>query len=97
MSTSNKDVAEQQVIVFDQKGTFAAFYAAQDWCRENGISYGSSQRGAPIGLMRGDFDISKWRNMTSAEQKELDGVMTGEMREGPVTISLKTRAMGIQS
>lgn len=76
-------------IVFDQVGTFAALYAAQDWCKANGISYGSSQAGAPTGLLRGDFAISKWRNLSTSERAELDGTMTGDFRNGPVTIDLK--------
>jgi hypothetical protein len=76
-------------IVFDQVGTFAALYAAQDWCKANGVSYGSSQSGAPTGLMRGKVIISKWRNLSNAERADLDGTMTGDMRNGPITIEIK--------
>jgi hypothetical protein len=76
------------VEVFTQKGDFAAYYAACHWCKESGISYGSMQRDDPIGLMRGDWDISKWRNMTKKEQSALDGIMTGDKRNGPVTIEM---------
>ena len=72
-----------------QKGDFAAYYAACDWCKKNGVSYGSMQRDDPIGLMRGDCDISKWRNMTKKEQDSLDGQMTGDKRNGPVIIEIK--------
>jgi hypothetical protein len=75
--------------VFSEKGDFQAYYAACDWCKKNGISYGSMQRDEPIGLMRGDWDISKWRNMTKKEQAALDGIMTGDKRNGPVTITMK--------
>ncbi len=76
-------------IVFDQKGTFRALEAARQWCRDNGISYGSSCAMSPTGLLRGDYCIAKWRNLTLKERKELDGTMSGDMREGPVTIRLR--------
>lgn len=76
-------------IVFDQRGTFEAMRAAEQWCRDNGISCGSSQVMAPRGLLRGDFCISKWRNMSKAEIAALDGTMSGDMREGPVTITMR--------
>lgn len=77
-------------IVFKQTGDFAACHAAEDWCRANGISYGSMERGHPIGLMRGDFHIAKWTNLTKAEQDECHGTMTSaSFRNGPVTITMK--------
>jgi len=89
MSEKNAEGFERHV--FEQQGDFAALNAAQDWCKENGISYGSNQRGAPVGLMRGDFLISKWRNLSKAEIDQLDGTMIGNMRNGPVVITMKAR------
>lgn len=79
-------------VTFNQVGTFAAFCAAEQWCRDNKISYGSMERGNPIGLMRGDWAISKWTNMTKAEQRACDGIMTAKngFREGPVVIEIET-------
>jgi hypothetical protein len=74
---------------FKVSGTFESYYAACKWLSENGYSYGSMQGDAPIGIMKGEWNISKWRNMTSKEQKSLDGVMTGEFREGEVVVSIK--------
>ena len=77
-------------LIFDQKGEFQAFYSAQAWCKSNGISQGSMQRGSPIGLMHGDVCISKWGNLTKAEQDECHGTMTSpSFRDGPVTINMK--------
>lgn len=77
---------------FDQAGTFAATRAAEQWLKENGYSVGPGC--APSrkrGILRGDtWDIAKWRNMTQRERAALDGVMTGDMRDGPVTVSLKS-------
>lgn len=76
-------------IEFDQKGRFEALYAAEQWCRENGISYGSGCAGCPTGLMRGDYVVAKWRNLTAKERAELDGVMTGDRRNGPLMIEMR--------
>jgi hypothetical protein len=55
---------------------FSGLYAAKDWLAENGYSYGSLQRGDPIGVLKGDFAIAKWRNLNQKEVDELDGVLT---------------------
>lgn len=74
---------------FEQKGTFAAWNAARQWLKENGFSYGSSSVDGPVGILKGDFCISKWRNMTPKERSQLDGTLSGELREGPVVVRLK--------
>lgn len=76
-------------IVFEQAGDFLAMYAAEDWCRLNGVSYGSAERGSPRGLLRGDFNISKWRNLSLQDRADLHGRMTGDMRNGPVMIEMQ--------
>lgn len=76
-------------IEFTQQGTFQALYAAQAWCRENGISFGSSCAMCPTGLLFGDWAISKWRNLSPRERSELHGAMSGNFREGPVIIEIK--------
>jgi hypothetical protein len=73
---------------FDQKGDFAACYAAESWLHESGYSAGSMQRGAPRGIMRGDVLIAKWRNLSPQDRAALDGQMTGDMRNGPVTVEI---------
>lgn len=75
-------------IVFDQPGDFEACRAAERWCSERGISVGEMQGPAPRGLLVGDFWIAKWRNLNNAEKRALNGRMTGDMRHGPVTITL---------
>ena len=74
---------------FNQAGDFAASRAAEAWCEARGISVGRTERGRPRGLLYGDFDISKWHNMSKAEIAALDGLMTGDMRNGPVHIEIK--------
>ncbi len=79
-------------IAFDQLGDFEACRAAEKWCAERGISVGEMQGPAPRGLLVGNYCIAKWRNLTNAERRELKGRMTGNMRNGPVTITLEGHA-----
>jgi hypothetical protein len=73
---------------FSNVGEFKAMQAAEDWCAEQGISVGPCQRGDPRGLLRGDFYVAKWRNLSEDERAALDGLMTGDMRNGPVIVGL---------
>ena len=68
---------------FNQIGTFQALYAAEAWCRENGISVGQSSATGPTGLLFGSYGwIAKWRNLTPKERSELHGTMdTAILRE----------------
>lgn len=75
-------------LVFEDVGEFKALYAAERWCRERGISFGSMEAHKPTGLLLGDFAIAKWHNLRQADKNALHGVMRGDMRNGPVTILL---------
>ncbi len=75
-------------LMFVETGEFKAYYAAQDWLRGRGFSCGQGQRGAPSGILFGDFTISKWKNMTVAQQRQLHGELTGDHREGPVVVTI---------
>lgn len=79
-------MAKTTKVVFEQTGDFVAAHAAEQWCKERGISVGSMERENPRGLLRGDFSIPKWRNLSPSQRYSLDGRMTGDMRNGPVTI-----------
>ena len=74
---------------FTDAGTFEALHAAQKWLTQNGYSYGSSCVMHSIPVMKGDFIIAKWKNLTKGEIKQLDGEVSGELREGPITVRLK--------
>lgn len=67
---------------------FSACNAAEDWLRVRGYSLGSMQGPSPRGILFGDYAIAKWRNLNAQERKELDGMMTGSMRNGPVSVIL---------
>lgn len=77
------------ILTFNETGDWAALRAAENWCKENNVSIGTMQAGSPRGLMRGDYQIAKWRNLDNSDKKSLDGQMTGDMRHGPITIEMR--------
>lgn len=81
-------MSDQLIKVFKQEGDFSACDAAERFCKELGLSVGTMQRRDPRGLMFGDIDIEKWRNLSDQERKALHGIMTGYMRDGPVTVTV---------
>jgi len=81
------------VLKFDQQGDFAALYAAQAWCREHGVSYGSTDRTRTIGLLVGEYCIAKWHNLTRKERREVDGTITGDARNGPLHLRINRAAL----
>lgn len=83
-------------LTFNQTEDWAAVNAAEKWCHENGISVGTMQAGSPRGLKRGNYSISKWRNLSTQDIETLDGRMDGDMRNGPVYIDIKKESNGRQ-
>jgi hypothetical protein len=77
-----------KTIEFTAEGDFEACRKAEKWCNENGFSVGSMQGPSPRGILKGDIMISKWRNMSHKELGQLDGKMTGDMRNGPVVVQI---------
>lgn len=47
--------------------------ACQEWLTANGFSYGPLCRDQPVGVLKGDYQIAKWRNLNHYEQQLLDG------------------------
>lgn len=76
---------------FNKEGTFESLYAAHEWLTDNGYSYGSLDVPNPVGILKGEWYISKWRNLTTTQRNQLDGTMialNGRFREGTVRITL---------
>lgn len=84
-----------QVITFTEEGEFEAYHAACKWCEDNGYSLGSMARRMPIGLLKGEWQIAKWYNLTPKEQTQLDGTITciSSFREAPIHIVIKDTAV----
>ena len=74
---------------FTDTGDFKACSEAEKWCNERGLSVGGLQGPSPRGILLGSYNIQKWRNLSEEDKDALDGEMTGNMREGPVVVTLK--------
>ncbi len=84
-------------IIIEQKefkvpGTFQSMYAAQSWLHEKGYDYGSTSATEPTAIMKGnyyDYGLPhKMKNFTAREKAMVHGIITGDMREGPVKVCL---------
>ncbi len=83
------DKAMEIVETFTGTEPFEAWYKATDWLREHGFSHGSMQGPSPVGVIHGDCDISKWRNLRKRDLAALDGMIcAGDKHMGPVRIAL---------
>ncbi|WP_426113482.1 hypothetical protein [Pseudomonas sp. DSP3-2-2] len=49
----------------------------------------------PVPVLKGDFIIAKWKNLTRKEIAQLDGKIDGNFREGPVTVTLKAETQAV--
>lgn len=74
---------------FKGEAPFEALHACSQWLEERGYSRGSTCALYPTGVLFGDWDIAKWKNLTKKEIAALDGHITGDTRDGPVTLHLK--------
>lgn len=75
-------------ITFLAEGTFKSYYLASGWCREKGYGIGSMCGDMPIGITKGEYNLTeKWRKMKSKERKILNGVMvSNDFREAQVEV-----------
>ena len=75
--------------VFTGTKDFEAFHLAADYAEQMGYSVGSLQRDSPVGLKKGNYIVSKWRNLSSKDKQELDGMLISrDFRKGPVTLKV---------
>jgi hypothetical protein len=74
--------------VFRQPGEWKANDAPEAWLAERGFSVGRMQAHSPRGILFGEYDIQKWRNLDTREREELHGRMTGSARHGPIVLEL---------
>lgn len=65
---------------FDPGGAFdfEALSAATKWLDQQGYSRSPLQRGFPIALKRGLWEVAKWGNLTPEERRDIDGTITPE-------------------
>ena len=75
-------------LVFTEAGEWAAKQACERFLSERGFSIGRSQAASPRGVLFGDYNIQKWRNLRPADRDTLHALVTGDGRYGPVTITI---------
>ena len=93
MTTTTQQAGGDVVRVFDDAGDFKALRAAEAWCRDHGVSYGPTDRTGKLALMAGDYMIAKWHNLTLKEQAESHGTLSGDFRNGPLTLRIDAAAL----
>lgn len=86
----NKKILVQQE--FKAEGDFVSMYLAHAWLKERGYDYGSTSATFPVAVMKGDYndyDLPwKWKNFTAKQMNMVHGTITGNMRNGPVVVTL---------
>lgn len=70
--------------------TFGAFYDAKKWLLDNGYSYGGTDIGSYVPVMKGEYNIpQKWHNLSKSDIENLSGVIhSSDYREGVVEVRL---------
>lgn len=76
---------------FNSELAFRAYTKACEFARSLGMSVGSLQSSAPTALIRGDVLVAKWRDLSRDERAQLDGVIVGDKRNGPVTVHYRSQ------
>jgi len=80
-----RKVAER--IEFSDKGTWRALRSAESYVSKLGYEYGSLCYPMPLAFMMDRYNLpEKWKNMTAKERNNVDGVIIGDYREGPVSV-----------
>jgi hypothetical protein len=77
---------------FETKGDFEAFNQANAFLRAHGFSHGPGSIELPQGVMFGAYFIAKWPSITAADRDALDGLMSGDGRNGPITVEIYSTA-----
>lgn len=69
---------------------FKGFYAAEKAARCAGFTTGSMERDRPIAVFGADIEhyTPKWRHLTQEDKKLLSGIIEGDKRNGPVTLTI---------
>lgn len=92
MPVMNPSSRTPDPIIFKNTGAFSALGSAQLFLTARGWSFGSASGKHPIGVMYGNVLIAKWKNLTDRERDQCHGIITGDLRNGPITISFRAHA-----
>ncbi|WP_313026707.1 hypothetical protein [Brucella sp.] len=62
---------------------------AEKLLKAHGFSVGRMQAHQPRGLLYGEFDIQKWRNLSQRDREQLDGLLSGRhVHHGDISIEI---------
>jgi hypothetical protein len=75
-------------LTFSYPGEFVADSHAVAALEDCGFSVGRIQAHAPRGILFGLYDIQKWKNLNAEHRRALHGLMSGDYRNGPVTVEI---------
>lgn len=78
---------------FNSIGDWQAFQAAELWVEERHYNRGPlMHHGHPVGIVsvfRKDMEfVREWKHLTTQQRASLDGLMTGDFRNGPVRVTI---------
>lgn len=69
---------------------FSGYYQAQNYCKSRGWSYGPTQKGAPVAVYADNSIVSKWRNLSQEDKKQMHGfIFSTDLRNGNVILCVK--------
>lgn len=68
-------VAADKFTEEDNTDRFACENNAEKYLESKGYAVGRMQSGSPRGLMKGNYEIMKWRNLDSKDKDKLDGIL----------------------
>ena len=75
--------------IFTGSARFQALAEAEAWLDANGYSSGPPCAENKIAVVRGrGVPIGKWRTLSRSEIAEIDGILAGNVRTGPLTLTL---------
>ena len=87
-----REIADK--VQFTHNGDWNALRQAEKFCKQSGYDYGSMDSPNPIAVVKGDYYTHelklphKWHNFTPTQRKKVDGVITGDFRNGPVCLTI---------
>lgn len=89
---SSQSLVFKQIFEGRPGATFSALNEACTFLAERGFSVGPTCVGSPQGVMFGNWHIAKWHNLTLQERADLHGIVTGDRRNGPISVSIFANA-----
>ena len=81
----------QSIEFKNEEGRVFDAYLSACWkASDMGYSYGSMSHPHPTALIKGgSISIAKWKNLTAKQRAQVDGIIEGDFRNGPVFLRIK--------